>query len=80
MVTTTALLGLLVAVLVVFAAFGAWYARGRIETVEDYITARNSTGGGALTATVVASSMGAWILFSPAEAGAAFGGLTAGPG
>nr|WP_245944402.1 hypothetical protein [Haloplanus salinus] len=46
MVTTTALLGLLVAVLVVFAAFGAWYARGRIETVEDYITARNSTGGG----------------------------------
>ena len=77
MVTTTALLGLLVAVLVVFAAFGAWYARGRIETVEDYITARNSTGGGALTATVVASSMGAWILFSPAEAGAAFGGITA---
>nr|WP_283102367.1 sodium:proline symporter [Haloplanus sp. XH21] len=60
-----------------FAAFGAWYARGRIETVEDYITARNSAGGGTLTATLVASSMGAWILFSPAEAGAAFGGITA---
>ena len=77
MVTTTAVLGLLAAVLVGFAAFGAWYARGRIETVEDYITARDSTGGGTLTATLVASSMGAWILFSPAEAGAAFGGITA---
>jgi Na+/proline symporter len=76
-VTTTTLLGLLVVVLVAFAAFGAWYARGRIGTVEDYITARNSAGGGTLTATIVASSMGAWILFSPAEAGAAFGGITA---
>ncbi|MFB6195064.1 MAG: sodium:proline symporter [Haloplanus sp.] len=77
MVATTALLGLLTLVLVAFAAFGAWYARGRIETVEDYITARGSAGGGTLTATIVASSMGAWILFSPAEAGAAFGGITA---
>ena len=77
MVTRTTLLGLSTVVLLAFAAFGAWYARGRVETVEDYLTARNSTGGGALTATLVASSMGAWILFSPAEAGAAFGGLTA---
>jgi len=76
-VTRTTLLGLSTVVLLAFAAFGAWYARGRVETVEDYLTARNSTGGGALTATIVASSMGAWILFSPAEAGAAFGGLTA---
>jgi len=76
-VSTTALLGLLTVVLLAFAAFGAWYARGRIETVEDYLTARNSAGGGTLTATIVASSMGAWILFSPAEAGAAFGGITA---
>jgi len=76
-VTATTLFGLLLVVLVAFAAFGAWYSRGRIETVEDYITARNSTGGGTLTATIVASSMGAWILFSPAEAGAAFGGITA---
>ena len=59
MVTTPTLLGLLVVVLLAFAAFGAWYARGRIETVEDYITARNSTGGGTLTATIVASSMDA---------------------
>ncbi|WP_251344056.1 sodium:solute symporter family transporter [Haloplanus halophilus] len=77
MVSTAPLLGLLTVVLLAFAALGAWYARGRIETVEDYITARDSAGGGTLTATVVASSMGAWILFSPAEAGAAFGGITA---
>jgi SSS family solute:Na+ symporter len=77
MVTATTLVGVVVVVLVGFAALGAWYARGRIETIEDYITARNSTGGGTLTATIVASSMGAWILFSPAEAGAAFGGVTA---
>jgi Na+/proline symporter len=76
-VTATTLFGLLVVVLVAFAAFGAWHARGRIGTVEDYITARGSAGTGTLTATVVASSMGAWILFSPAEAGAAFGGITA---
>jgi Na+/proline symporter len=76
-VTRTTLLGLSAVVLLAFAVFGAWYVRGRVETVEDYLTARNSTGGGALTATLVASSMGAWILFSPAEAGAAFGGLTA---
>ncbi|MFC6988214.1 sodium:proline symporter [Haloplanus sp. GCM10025708] len=77
MVTSGALLGIVGVVLVGFAAVGAWYARGRIETVEDFITARNSAHGGTLTATIVASSMGAWILFSPAEAGAAFGGLTA---
>jgi Na+/proline symporter len=76
-VSTLALLGVVTVVLVAFATVGAWYARGRIETIEDYVTARDSTGGGALTATLVASSMGAWILFSPAEAGAAFGGITA---
>lgn len=77
MVTATTMLGVVAIVLVGFAAFGAWYARGRVLTAEDYITARDSAGDGTLTATLVASSMGAWILFSPAEAGAAFGGLTA---
>ncbi|MFB6068498.1 MAG: sodium:proline symporter [Halobacterium sp.] len=77
MVAATTLLGIVGVVLAGFAAVGAWYARGRIETVEDYITARDSARGGTLTATIVASSMGAWILFSPAEAGAAYGGITA---
>jgi Na+/proline symporter len=76
MVTSTLALALTAVTLAVFAALGAWYARGRVGSVEDFITARDSAGAGTLTATLVASSMGAWILFSPAEAGAAFGGIT----
>lgn len=56
---------------------GMWFVRGQIDSVEDYISARDSAGTGTLTATLIASSMGAWILLSPAEAGAAFGGITA---
>lgn len=64
-------------VLVGFAAVGIRHTSGRIGSVEDFISARNSAGGTTLTATILASGMGAWILFSPAEAGAAFGGITA---
>jgi len=66
-----------VAVLAVFSAIGLWYSSGRVLSVEDFISARGTAGGGTLTATLIASSMGAWILFSPAEAGAAFGGISA---
>lgn len=59
------------------AVLGGWYSRGKISSAEAFVTARNTTSHGATTATLVASSMGAWILFSPAEAGAAFGGITA---
>jgi SSS family solute:Na+ symporter len=64
-------------VVVIVSAIGVLYSRGKIESVEDYISARDSAGTGTLTATLIASSMGAWILLSPAEAGAAFGGLAA---
>jgi SSS family solute:Na+ symporter len=77
MVTTTIALVLTVVTLVAFAGLGTWYSRGRVESIEDFITARGTAGSGTLTATLVASSMGAWILLSPAQAGAAFGGLTA---
>lgn len=73
MVTSTVALAVTVAVLSAFTGLGMWYSRGRVSTVEDFITARNSAGGAQMTATLVASSMGAWILFSPAEAGAGFG-------
>jgi len=76
-VTTATALGATALTLAAFTALGVWYARGRVETIEDFLTARNSTGGGMTTATLIASGMGAWILFSPAEAGAAFGGLSA---
>ena len=77
MVTATVALGATVATLACFAALGTWYARGRVGSAEALISARDSTGGGRLTATLVASSVGAWILFSPVEAAAAFGGLSA---
>jgi Na+/proline symporter len=58
------------------AVVGVAYGRGRVATIEDYITARRSLGTWATTTTLVASGMGAWILFSPAEA-ATWGGLVA---
>ena len=77
MVSQAAALAAVVATLAVFTGAGLWYARGRVGSVEDLLTARNSTGTAMTTATLIASTMGAWILFSPAEAGAAFGGLPA---
>jgi Na+/proline symporter len=64
-------------VLAAFAAFGVAVVRGRDGGVEDFLTARDSVGSGTLTATLVASGMGVWILLSPPEAGAAFGGVAA---
>jgi len=76
-VSTGLVLGITVATVAAFSAIGLLAARGRVSSVEDFISARDSAGHGTVTATVVASMMGAWILFSPAEAGAAFGGLPA---
>jgi Na+/proline symporter len=44
-----------------------------VRSVEDLITARDSIGPRQLTATLVASVMGVWILFAAPEAGAGFG-------
>lgn len=51
-----------------FAITGVLYTRRNRPSVEGYVSARNSTGSLASTATIVASIMGAWILFGPAEA------------
>ena len=62
---------------VTMTAIGLRYSRGEVSSVEEFITARDSIGTPTLVATLLASNMGAWILFSPAEAGAVFGGITA---
>jgi Na+/proline symporter len=69
-------IGLLVMLLTVaiFAGLGIRYSMRRIDGVEDFISARSTVGGVAMFASVVASGVGAWILFSPAETGT-FGGL-----
>jgi len=73
MVTTTVALALVVATLVACTALGVLYARTGEGSVEGLLTARNSTGPRRTTATLVASVMGVWILFSAPEAGAGFG-------
>lgn len=50
--------------------------RNTFNTLDGFITARNTLSTGPAVATIFASIMGAWILFSPAEAGT-WGGLTA---
>ena len=52
-----------------FVVAGVLFIRKRKLSAEDYLVARNSAGGNLATATLVASVIGAWILFSPAEAG-----------
>ncbi|MEK9659143.1 MAG: Na+/proline symporter [Chloroflexota bacterium] len=60
------------------AFLGIAATRGRKPSLDDYITARGSTSSWGSLASVVASVMGAWILFSPAEAAtwAGIAGLT----
>ncbi len=73
MVDSTLALGLTVLTMVSFAALGIWYTRRDDGSTDDFLTARNSMGPGRTTATLVASSMGVWILLSAPEAGAGFG-------
>ena len=56
-----------------FLVLGVWYVGRRPISVEDFIVSRNVAGTGLATATLVASALGAWILFAPAETGANFG-------
>lgn len=72
--------GEILSYLLVFALFfsisGVLYARRHTETLESYIVARNTQGGWSTMLTLMASSLGAWILFAPAQA-ATWGGLWA---
>ena len=53
----------------IFLCLGIFYTRRRHISVEDYIVSRNSTNSTFTIATLVASALGAWILFGPAETG-----------
>ncbi|ESA34824.1 sodium-solute symporter [Leptolyngbya sp. Heron Island J] len=60
-----------------FTLFGVLYAGRQHIDLEGYMVNRNQVGGWSALATVTASALGAWILFSPQEAGSAFGGVSA---
>jgi len=72
-VSSTVALGLTVLTLALFTGLGIWFSQGKIDSVEDLISARDSAGQGQTTATLIASVMGVWILLSAPEAGALFG-------
>lgn len=59
-----------------FAVASMVYAQRRRHSLEDYVIARNSQSATATVLTLLASTFGAWILFSPAQA-ATWGGLAA---
>jgi Na+/proline symporter len=62
-----------------FALLGMWYARRDRDSLEDYVIARNSQSTAATMLTLLASSLGAWILFSPAQDVPKTGNDPAGP-
>jgi Na+/proline symporter len=69
-------LTIIIATAVIFSLIGILYAKRKKISVEDFISARNSVKLPTAIATLVASSMGVWILFSPAET-AVTSGITA---
>ncbi|QLC34826.1 sodium:proline symporter (plasmid) [Halarchaeum sp. CBA1220] len=77
MLDATLTLAVAVVALAATSAVGVWYARRGERSLDALLTARGSASEGTTAASIVGSVMGAWILLSPAEAGAAYGGLTA---
>ena len=67
----TLLIILLVSIL--FAGIGIIYSKQH-QGLENYLTANRSVGVTSLTTSLVASALGAWILFGPASA-ATWGGI-----
>ena len=74
MLSTSVSLLLLAATLAVFVAIGLRAGRERHGTsVDDFTVARSTQGAGRLGLSFLASGLGAWILFAPAELGAIMG-------
>ena len=64
---------LVIVVSFIFAAVGILYSR-KYQGLSNYLTAGRSVGTTSLTTSLVASALGAWILFGPASA-ATWGGI-----
>lgn len=76
MLTTTSAVLWLLLFSAGFAVSGVLYSRHDRGSLEDYVVARNSQSTVATILTLLATSLGAWILFAPAQA-ATWGGLAA---
>jgi len=64
---------LIIAASLLFAAIGILYSR-KHQGLSNYLTAGRNVGTTSLTTSLVASALGAWILFGPASA-ATWGGI-----
>ena len=68
-------LTLIIIISLVFVIFGILYSK-KHQGLENYLVANRSVGVFSLTTSLVASALGAWILFGPASA-ATWGGIGA---
>jgi len=68
-------LSLIIIISLAFVIFGVLYSK-KYQGLENYLIANRSVGVFSLTASLVASALGAWILFGPASA-ATWGGIGA---
>lgn len=76
MFTSASTITWLVVFSIAFTALGIVFSRTNQRSLEDYVTARNSQSAVGTTLTLLATSLGAWILFAPAQA-ATWGGIAA---
>lgn len=76
MLSAMAAIGWLCLFAAMFAIPGLLYARRQQDKLDDFVVARNSQGGHATMMTLLATTMGTWILFGPAQA-ATWGGIGA---
>jgi len=74
-ISQTASLTIIVAVCSIFTLAGLVYS-SKYKGLNNYLTANRSVGFYSLTTSMIASSLGAWILFGPASA-ATWGGIGA---
>lgn len=76
MFSSNAMIFWLVLFAALFALAGILFTRNNRDSLEDYTVARNTQGSTGTLLTLLATSLGAWILFAPAQA-ATWGGLAA---
>ena len=74
-ISSSSSLILIIIISLAFVIFGVVYSK-KYQGLENYLVANRSVGVFSLTTSLVASALGAWILFGPASA-ATWGGIGA---
>ena len=68
-------LSIVIVISLIFAVLGVYYSK-KFQGINNYLTANRNVGLFSLTTSLVASALGAWVLFGPAAA-ATWGGIGA---